>query len=82
MRYRFAQAVLAGEREAHVVVRDVRIGPQLRRSAVGALGLGVAPGEGARARLLQKPVELYGTKPGIFDSSTSSICSLSRNISA
>ena len=63
-------------------MRDVRAGLKLSRGAVGALGLGVAPGQGAQPRLLQKPVELYGAKPGIFDSSTSSICSLSRNISA
>lgn len=57
---RFAQPVLAGDGQAQVVVRDPGLGLERGRGAVAALGLRVAPGEGASARLLDKPVELYG----------------------
>jgi hypothetical protein len=63
-------------------MRDMRAGLKAGGGAVAALRVGVAPGEGASAPLFEKPVELYGAEPGIFDSSTSSICSWSRNISA
>jgi hypothetical protein len=56
----FTQAILEGDREAQVVMRDMRAGLKAGGGAVAALRVGVAPGEGASAPLFEKPVELYG----------------------
>jgi hypothetical protein len=61
VRDRFAQAVLAGERETEVVVRDRRVGLQAQRFAERALGLRVAAALAAGAPLLEELFDAYGT---------------------